>query len=926
MFATGMQENAMLGNALNQTAYELSRLSLLTAPWQWMLLIGVCLLVVGFVIFMYVIDSRELPRGLGVLLLVLRVVAFTGLLVLFLGPQKRSISVTVDESRVIALVDTSQSMDKVDPAPPGTGDGSSELVARRIEPVINTLAEGGIVKKLRQQHDVIVYSFAVDTRELDANLRILNPTIAPQQRETLSASDRAESLEDARRFALICGVLLLSSIVLGLGAGLLRGKRRELASWVFFGSVVLLVGACVTMAVGHLLHSDLSLAAIVGLEDPEADEERSPQEPRDGQGEGEGDEKTRWALEDWRKALSPEGEETRLGTALTQLVNQERGGSLAAIVVFSDGGINTGKPYGDAVRVAQEAGIRVHTVGLGPITAPPNVGIVSVDAPPEVTAGVPFTIKADIMAYHKEGQPVTAAPKFAAEGTPTAAATEAGDAQNLRLLKDGQAQRVSFVVRQETPGTYNYGVKLEGIGQDSRPDDNQRFVTVKVTSKKKRVLLLAGGPTREFRFIRNQFYRNEFITSDVLLQTALPGTSQESNELLKEFPKTRKELSEYDCILAFDPDWRKLTLQQIKNIDEWVREEAGGLIIVAGPIYTREWTIVRPGNEKIDLVRKIYPVVFNRDRSNVKRDIPLEPEFTRAGKSARFLMLTTDPAEVNQAAGDPSRLAQLKIASQAAWEQFEGIYGYYAVKEAKRAAQVYAYLKDPDATLSGDKPIHLVGHSYARGRVFFVASGEMWRIRAVDDRYFKVFYTNLVNYVAEPHSRRGRMWFNPLVATRGDVVEAHAELYDDGGQGLTDETVDVTLIMPDGTRRPLELKRVEAPGLEGKFEGSFKTEFAGRYRLEYASRRLLADEALTSEQELRVEVPKLERGQLLRNERVLRAIARGTKGNYFASIDDIHDEQTGLARLIEPNSQERQLAGPRDDNFDFLLKSWLLAC
>ena len=63
---------------------------------------------------------------------------------------------------------------------------------------------------------------------------------------------------------------------------------------------------------------------------------------------------------------------------------------------------------------------------------------------------------------------------------------------------------------------------------------------------------------RDYQYLRNQLFRDKTMTVDVLLQTAQPGISQESNEILEQFPSTAEELYQYDCIVAFDPDWTEL--------------------------------------------------------------------------------------------------------------------------------------------------------------------------------------------------------------------------------------------------------------------------------------------------------------------------------------------------------------------------------
>ena len=138
---------------------------------------------------------------------------------------------------------------------------------------------------------------------------------------------------------------------------------------------------------------------------------------------------------------------------------------------------------------------------------------------------------------------------------------------------------------------------------------------VEIVDRKNRVLLIAGGPTREYQFLRNQLRRDHDTVVDVLLQTAQPGISQDANEILDHFPDSMQELSQYDTIVAFDPNWQQLdpdeaarTPTAIDLLERWVAEEAGGLVLVAGPVYTDNWV----GDEKLGKLRALYPVEFDR--------------------------------------------------------------------------------------------------------------------------------------------------------------------------------------------------------------------------------------------------------------------------------------------------------------------------
>jgi hypothetical protein len=83
-------------------------------------------------------------------------------------------------------------------------------------------------------------------------------------------------------------------------------------------------------------------------------------------------------------------------------------------------------------------------------------------------------------------------------------------------------------------------------------------------SPRLRYLIIAGGPTREYQFVRNLLFRDTTVQSHVFLQTATTGVSQEAQKLLDNFPSTLAEMSQYDCVIAFDAAWMDLSREQIE--------------------------------------------------------------------------------------------------------------------------------------------------------------------------------------------------------------------------------------------------------------------------------------------------------------------------------------------------------------------------
>src|SRR5262249_43970430 len=101
-------------------------------------------------------------------------------------------------------------------------------------------------------------------------------------------------------------------------------------------------------------------------------------------------------------------------------------------------------------------------------------------------------------------------------------------------------------------------------------------------------------------------------------------------------------LSEYDVIIAMDPDWTALDETQLKLIQKWVDEQAGGIIFVAGPAHT--FQMVRGGGHDLTPIQTLFPVVLKDARLHglgIEHD-PTRPyalNFPEVAKDLDFLKL-----------------------------------------------------------------------------------------------------------------------------------------------------------------------------------------------------------------------------------------------------------------------------------------------
>ena len=585
---------------------------------------------------------------------------------------------------------------------------------------------------------------------------------------------------------------------------------------------------------------------------------------------------------DWEKILLPSGTETRLGQALRDLIQKERGSPLSAVVVFSDGGQNAGISPEAALELALEVKTPIFTVGLGSDKQPKNVRVSDLIVPARAYPGDRYSVIGFLQARHMAGEVVTVQILSRPAGAPAA---EEGtgkllDTQQVTLGGDGEIVPVKFEVTPEELGRRTVCFRVQGAAGDSNSADNLREADIEIVDRKNHVLLFAGGPTRDYHFLRTLLYRDRSTTLDVLMQTGQEGISQEG-KILKEFPSTREAMYDYDCVAAFDPDWQALNPRQIELFESWVADQGGGLIAVAGPIHTAAaingWT----QNRVMAPIRNLYPVEFFRRLSSAESGVystsdPWPLEFTREGIEADFLSL-----------GDSAS------ASRRAWTEFPGVYSYCPVRKSKPGATVYARFSDPRAAEGGEQPAYMAGQFYGSGRVFYIGSGEMWRLRAVDEAFFEQFYTKLIRHVTQGRllrgSTRGVLLTGQDRYLLGNLVEVRAQLMNSRLQPLASPGVEMQVFAPNGTVQNVVLRPDTAR--QGTYQGQFPAAEEGAYRLELTvpesdNERLI--------RRIQVRLPELERENPQRNDALLSQIALRTGGKYFVGVDAVFRDKPPL--------------------------------
>ena len=621
----------------------------------------------------------------------------------------------------------------------------------------------------------------------------------------------------------------------------------------------------------------------------------------------------------WQSLLEPRGIETRLGDALRHVIDRERGGPIAGICIMSDGQSNAGIDASEVGAMAERAAISLYPIGIGSEKQAANVRIVDIESPSRVYPGDRFTIRAYLQSTGWEGAEVNVQlladkdqePKNIERATVL-------DERRITCGADGDVTSLQFEHAPQEQGRQIFYVRVMANPRDHDPADNQKFAQVEVVDRKNQVLLFAGGPAREYQFLRNLLFRDRDVVVDVLLQSSQPGASQEAHRLLTEFPATAQELFAYDCIVAIDPDWERITDEQIEWLDRWVAEQAGGLIVVPGPVNTPQWTARPNTDEGMRTLKDLYPVVFHSrsaqllSASNLGTEVYWPLQLTDEGRQAEFLgLVDTEPT------------------NREFWQGFSGVSAYYPVRGPKPGAKVYSRYSDPQTAVDSELPVYLAGHYYGAGQVVYQGSSEMWRLRGLNEAYFDRYYTKLIRHVSQGRllrdSTRGVLLVDKQRCALGETVLVRAALTDPQYQPLRDPRVAAVLRPPNGQPQPLVLDAVPDSSRGGMYSGQFVAAQEGDYRVELE----LADAASPQllRRDVRVRIPDREIERATRNDALFVDLAKRSGGEYFIGLEGAIGtaDAPGLDQALVPQDQVTFLPETPDRDFDQRLKGWLLA-
>lgn len=826
------------------------------APFLWLVAVGVVLaLGIAFVVWMYRRDSRACRWYWAVPLAGLRASVYALVAGAFLLPAVQQWETTEKRSRVLIILDVSpsivQTTDELSVTP-------ATAPKTRIDKVVDLLTNEqlGFMSRLLEKNPVYVYRFGT---RLDDEAQVFEKRSPAWAKADWDPWVRYD-LRPWVRTALVRGLSDAGRAAVEAAADA-KGRAPDtmdaVPGWV----------------------KEVEAAALPTLDD---EDKKLLTESR---------ERVEKRLDVARSIVLG----TNVPDSLLSVLNRETANLVQAVVVFSDGRSNLGSDavYRTLRDRAGKDGIPIFTVAVGEPRE--NIGIAITDvqlpdhAPPDEQFKV--VVEADGIGLGDTNVEVKLG-LYLPGRDPKKDAPDHELRQSLTFLGNTSPPHgtAEFVVDPEklpeelTEPSKKVGVRRQlkqgawaAVARIAR-DKREVFAdaehvsparVVQVLDRPLRVLLFAGGATREYQTLRTLLVR-EVQQNRAELSVCLQSEAAREGHAVQDVPPERMltkfptrldleaaatakpedkyyNLNEYDLIVAFDPDWSELSADQVKNLQSWVDNLGGGLILVAGPIHT--FQLARADEDgRLRPLLDVLPVLPDDVILVKTRGVPRTPRRLLLKPSPEYDVLRLeDDANPSPTAG---------------WEQFftgqdkyvadsdprvntspaRGFFAYYPVKGnmPKPGATTLAEFLDVGDNGEPVPRPWLVTTQPARGRSVFLASGEVWRLRAVSPDYYDRFWVKLARFAGanrDARASRGRVLLSKEF-TVGSQIRVQARLLAPNGQPYPESALNPKFVIsqygPDGTTKvkdhgPFELRPRKGGGaFDGYYAGQVLAE-AGRF-------------------------------------------------------------------------------------------------
>jgi hypothetical protein len=506
---------------------------------------------------------------------------------------------------------------------------------------------------------------------------------------------------------------------------------------------------------------------------------------------------------------------------------------IRAVVLLTDGQHNRGRLPLELARELRQRQAPVYSIMVASKKPPADIALREVQAPALIFKDADALIEARIRVTSMPAQEIVV--ELWRKGKSNR------PLQAQMVLHDGgdKAYSTRFSLRLDEIGVHALEVTARPADPASHEitrANNTLPVVVRVTQDRVRVLLVDGEARWEYHFLAGALGRDKAVKVDRVVfvqprigripEKDLPDQGHPRSSLPEHKDINKGDpLFDYDCVVLGDVSPEQLPLSDRRRLEQYVSEQGGTLVLVAGKRYM-PLDYLSGSAEETDPLGKMLPIQQLRGvhaRSGFHLGVAPEAHLFP------FMQLEPDPE------GNQKRWAELAT-------HYWGVTG-----SARPGATVLAYLeeeKKPVAASStgADKTQGLIVHQhYGFGRVLFVGLDSTWRWRfKIGDEHHHRFWGQVVRWAAATRTLpAGNRWLRfgsrQTVYRVGEEVDISLRL----GQEVTVPTPDVpaearvVALEPGGKERTAAVVPLVAKANQPRLlQGQARDLSPGRYRID----------------------------------------------------------------------------------------------
>ena len=604
---------------------------------------------------------------------------------------------------------------------------------------------------------------------------------------------------------------------------------------------------------------------------------------------------------------------TQIGDALNRLLSQlDRGGNAsddgnAAVVLFTDGQSNSGQSPLEVAKAFRSAAIPIFTVGLGPLTEPPDLAINAMNVPDRVFRTDTLRGTLDI----RDKLPAETAMKVEilhGDETVWSQRLSATESDSRRIdfslpvdsLFKSQAERSGFEAEYSIL-PIELRARISSDAPETNESNNLRSAHLAIVSHKTRILLIDGRSRWESRYLRNMFARDAAWTIDAIIaenqstealesspasSSTIPSSATPSSARSPGLPQSREALFRYDLVILGDVPAEFWEPQQLRWMREFVEFGGGGLVIVDGERANLQ-------NAGYRAIQPLFPIKWTDvevEPSAAIRQLPKRAELTPVGRQIAALKLTS----VDETDSNESMSSQL-------WPALRPLFYVTPVEPLPGSETLIEAKSEVDSF-----PL-CITRRFGAGRVLYMATDETWRWRyKAADKFHSRLWNQLARWVRRtPMSVQGEFVSldTPDPSYRvGEAIELRCSLRD--SQGVPESGKVVSGVIRSDSTILARVPLIEDPSVPGFYSGIYAGQTAtlpvGEYQFSVEAvgfSQSALDVAATFWVE---EVDSAEHQRIACNEELLRKLSSSTRGEY------LHEEDASrIVELLRPISHGR---------------------